>query len=119
VYANHARLGSCPKAGVTLEKESKTMSTTTEQRVKATADTLRNRFFMEKIQRMVDVHNEWSHSNETLTADELLDMAPGLRDHIKSWDTVPYAYFGVFNIDQYTPNQIVYITHALVKCGRH
>ena len=92
------------------------MNTTAEQRIQADADTIRNRYFIQKIQRMVDVHNEWSHSNETLTVDELLDIAPGLRDHVKRWDDVPSAYFGVFNIDQYTRNQVAYITQALARC---
>ena len=80
-------------------------------------DAMRDKFFMQKVQRMVDVFNEWSASSETLTAKELLEMAPGLREQVKRWDDVPTAYFAVFNTHGYPVQKIVWMTQALVKCN--
>ena len=93
------------------------MDAQTEQRVRSIGDAMRDKYFMQKIQHMVDVFNDWSATSDKLTAEELLELAPGLREHVKRWSDVPTAYFGVFNINDYTPQKIVWVTQALTKCN--
>jgi hypothetical protein len=93
------------------------MTTITDERLKEIGDAMRDKYFMQKVQRMVDVFNDWSTGGETMTAEKLLEVAPGIRKYVKHWSDVPNVYFSVFNINDYTPQKIVWVTQALVKCN--
>jgi hypothetical protein len=93
------------------------MTTITDERLKEIGDAMRDKFFMQKVQRMVDVFNDWHRGTQSMTVEELLEAVPGLRSEIKRWSDIPTVYFSVFNINDYTPQQIIWVTQALVKCN--